>query len=196
MRTNFDFSKHKLIIKKTDDFSSYELLTPDTAINHVKFTNIDGLCLVTGDFYNWVFCRGFHPTKDGSVSDHYWCEKLQLSSSQNPYKWSAKKCRSEIEEKIKELEDCDYEPKEIDELKEFWNNCLNHIEDGCSVYYEAYAHGEKPYYLEHEDIPRGIVIQPYLEIIFDAFEEICKRMSMNPEIQAFEELSKLKERQS
>jgi len=177
MRTNFDFSKHELAIKKSEDFSSYELAIPNIKMNHIKFINTNGLCIVTGDFFNWVFCREFHPTKDGSVSDQYWCEKLKISSSQNPYKWSAEECRKEIKEKIKELdEDPGFEQKEIDELKEFWNSCLNSIEDGCSIYYEAYAHGEKPNFLDHEDIPRGMVIQPYLEIIFDAFEEMCKRV--------------------
>lgn len=68
-RTGIDFSKHELIIKETDDVTIHWLKIPNSIKKNIKFTNIEGNLVVTGDFGNWIFCRNFIPSGDGYVSD-------------------------------------------------------------------------------------------------------------------------------
>ena len=73
------------------------------------------LCVVTGDVGNWMFCREFHPSSKGHVSDYYWVEKLQMSSSQilgrcsiNPHAARLKKRRKSYLDFTRRLQGCSY----------------------------------------------------------------------------------------
>ena len=50
------------------------------APSHTKLTRFEDKLIITGDYYNWIFCRPFTPDKDGSVSEMYWIEKLQIAN--------------------------------------------------------------------------------------------------------------------
>lgn len=103
-RTDVDFSKHELsVIKESDNCIIYVLKIPGTVVNMIKFINVDGICAVTGDFGNWIFCREFHPAAKNYVSDGYWLEKLRTSSSQKPSKYDSERTAEAIRERAKEL---------------------------------------------------------------------------------------------
>ena len=75
------------------------------------------------------------------------------------------------------LEEEGYEDEELGEMKDFYKECL----DFCELYSdsEGYLHeayGVKPNFLDYENVVHIEKIKPRLEIIFDAFEEICNRM--------------------
>ena len=72
-RTDVDFSKHDLTIIKRENYLLHDLKSPDfDYTERVKFINIEGVLVVTGDYGNWIFCREFHPSSQGYVSDNYW----------------------------------------------------------------------------------------------------------------------------
>jgi hypothetical protein len=70
-RTNFDFSEHELIITKSDGLLVHTLKHKDyNKMYRFDFINTNGIMAVTGDYGNWMFCREFHPSPDGGVSDY------------------------------------------------------------------------------------------------------------------------------
>jgi len=82
-RTALDFSKHEIIVVKENGLLIHHLKIPKQWTNNIKFINTNNILAVTGDFGNWIFCREFHPSKDGYVSDGYWHEKLNIASTQD-----------------------------------------------------------------------------------------------------------------
>ncbi|MBA4852049.1 hypothetical protein [Emticicia sp. BO119] len=169
-RTKIDFSKHELTITQINEKATTHLLKkPDTYIHSVKFTNIDGVLLVTGDFGNWVFCRSFYPSKDEKVSDGYWCEKAVISSTQITHEYDSEK----TEKSIKELLQEDWNEEE----KEYLNELLDHTYDGRE--YKDYAYNHRPSGFEYESIPYGESVKPWLKAVFDAFDEICDRVKQS-----------------
>lgn len=130
-RTNIDWSKHELIIEEHDTHTVHWLKKPDTIDCNVKFTNIHGQLLVTGDFKSWVFCRGFVPSAEGCVSDYYWCEKLSIANHAMKYKeyntsYTAERIENEFIEKV-----FDYHGIEV--RKDFEEEILNFLKE--SSYY-------------------------------------------------------------
>ena len=79
-RTDWDFSKFDLTVSKTDNCLIHTLQKGKSLMGRVVFINTQNVMTVTGDFGNWVFCREFHPSKDGYVSDDHWAGKLQMRS--------------------------------------------------------------------------------------------------------------------
>lgn len=220
-RLNIDWSKHELIIKKfksdiDKECISYELKKPKTFINSIKFTNINGNLLVTGDFLSWIFCREFHPEKEFKVSDEYWIEKLTLANHfMEPKKYSSdntanallnltlekvfdnrginideelsKKIMEQIksdfcfpdeEDFLKILEDSNLnikkdEKNEISKELEYYRSCYKASDDEYD-YVEAMRNC--PSTIEYEDYIFRSEISPSLKAVFDAFEEICRRV--------------------
>jgi len=168
-RTKIDFSKHELNITNNDVVIIHDLKQKDSIEYRVVFINSNDICAVTGDFGNWIFCREFHPSNNGYVSDSYWIEKLKISSTQEPYVWNEELVRKEIVDILKDKENMGYD--EID----FWKELMLDSHDG------EYAYSAKcmyhPLSIDAEKIPEARQeINPYLLAIFDAFEEVCRRM--------------------
>lgn len=187
-RTNIDFSKHELIIKKDSLCKIHWLKKPDTIIHNVKFIHVEGILVVTGDFGRWSFDRDFNPEgfEVSGVSDAYWCEKIESSSKQQTNVFDAQTAEESIQEKINELleyaeydensEPC-FKTGEKEQEFEFWNDLLSYCDDEFELV--VYFRDNKPKSLDYEDFPVCKKINPWLDVIFDAFEEIISRLNKN-----------------
>lgn len=172
-RTDTDFSKHEIIYKEDSFTKVWDFKRPESNTFRVTFINSFGIMAVTGDVGNWIFCREFHPSKDGSVSDHYWCEKLQIASKQTYGQFSEEQTSKELNEAIKELKSVPCESNL--ELVKYYEHCKDYVECGEHEYMTE-AISELPGWTDHESIIEGRKPYIWLEIVFDAFDEICNRM--------------------
>ena len=166
-RTDIDFSKHELIIAKSEGLLVHYLKKPGTINCAVKFINTNGIMAVTGDLGNWMFCREFHPSDEGGVSDGYWCEKLRISSTQESHDFSS-------EQTIQLIDECIIE-SDNEEEKEYLQECIEALEGG-EWEYQQYAYSNQPSFYDSEGVPYGKEIKYHLKGVFDAFDEICSRM--------------------
>lgn len=177
-RSDWDFSKYQLDVSKSDVCLIHTLHNNGSMSGRVVFINSNGIMAVTGDFYNWIFSREFHPSKDGYVSDGYWAEKLQIASDINPFVFSPDDTLKELKNGIDgELEEYGYEGEELEKMKEYYEECIEFCEnysDGESYLHEA--HNNLPNFCDYEAVVYCSEIKNQLKIIFDAFEEICSRM--------------------
>jgi len=171
-RSGLDFSKHEVIVTKTDEIMVHYLKKPNTGQDSIKFINTNGIMAVTGDYGNWIFCREFHPSADGDgfVSDGYWLEKLSIASTQKGTEFSYKETCKALRETLAEAEEEGYD----DDYIEYLNTCLEIAGNGEQVDYEAYAYYNYPN--DHEDIVFETEIKYWLKVVFDGFEEICRRL--------------------
>lgn len=167
-RTGLDFEQHELRITEQDDLLVHYLRKPNTICDSVKFINTNGILAVTGDYGNWIFCREFHPGPNAGVSDGYWKEKLKISSCQEPAKYDADKTENEIKRRISE-DDCPAS------FKEYYQELLLQIGDG-EINYMYHAFNDAPNGLDCEYIPLVKSVDHWLLCVFDAFDEICRRM--------------------
>lgn len=166
-RTEVNFDKHVLTEKKTDDLYIIKFAKPDTSCDSITFINTNNIMAVTGDYGNWIFCREFHPSPDGYVSDGYWCEKIRIASTQETSNYDPNATREEIERLIKD--------EELDQSeKEYLNDLLSYV-DESEERYLVYAHDHLPNNRDHEFVPHMKSLNSWLEVIFDAFDEICRR---------------------
>jgi hypothetical protein len=183
-RTNSDFSKH---VHRVEIFKSDE---NEIRIDHfqveknnmlyIQFISTDRTLTVTGDYGNWVFCRPFHPSPDGFVSDHYWLEKLRTYSIQSFDEYDFDEIEKEITELIESgLELYGYEGDELIKAKDWFDELLDEIGDHISYEHKAYRDYNKPDFIDYDMIPITKLMPVQLEIIFDAFDEICKRLKDN-----------------
>jgi hypothetical protein len=178
-RTKVDFSKH--IVLEThfkNDYHSldiWDLKAPDSNYYHrVRFINSCGILTVDGDFGRWTFNREFHPSADGGVSDSYWFEKLRIASRQEYSKYDGDKTRKELNKLIKSgLKDYGYEGDELKKLKEQFRELLDCVDDEFEYTYKAYRETDID---DYELIPFCKTVDFWLEVVFDAFEELCNRM--------------------
>lgn len=183
-RSTIDFSKHKHrveIFKSNKNEIRVDHFQVDSSrMLYIQFINTNEILTVTGDFGSWVFCRPFIPSKDGHVSDDYWLEKLRINSSQSAGDYDNSETAKEIEELISNgLEEYGYEGERLEEAKGWYTDLLEHSEDETEYTYYAYRHYDKPSFIDYEDIPFVKKINPRLNIIFDAFDEICYRLKIN-----------------
>ena len=172
-RLAIDFLKHELTVEQHGPFLVHTLKQPDTVINMFRFINGYGVMAVTGDYGNWIFDREFHPSAKGGVDDHYWIGKLKRSSVQNPKHFDSEETEKLIRERIdeKELDGDDF--KTLEYLKDL----LNHVDDG-EPFYMVYAYENLPAHRDSEYIPVGYVTDAQLNGVFDAFDEICRRLKL------------------
>lgn len=177
-RTDWDFSKYQVDVVKTKDTLIHTIHDNHSSIGKVVFINSNGIMAVTGDFYNWVFCREFHPSKNGYVSEQYWAEKLQIASDQDPYKFDADCTIEELKEGLKTgLEEYGYEGEKLEAMKEYYDECIGFCEETSDRdYYLHKAHEALPSFCDHEDVVCCSEIKTQLKIIFDAWEEICNKI--------------------
>lgn len=182
-RRSVDFSEHNLWSTEYGDGGYVQtriwgLKKDDSRVFSVEFINCRGVMTVTGDFGNFVFCREFHPSKDGYVSDGYWLEKLRMGSCQKPCVFDGEKTRDALAEFEKSLEDQfegEVNGAEYEEAMEYVKACIDASHD-VEWEYDSVAYGDKPEWLECEDVPKGHILADYLNAVFDAFDEICRRM--------------------
>lgn len=168
-RTDIDFSKHTLTVTKAPGCMVHDFGRPGSSYNRVKFINIAGIMAVTGDFGNWIFCREFHPSADGRVSDEYWCEKLRIASTQTSHEYDEDGTHKKILHELATEEDL------TPEEKEYLEECARLTDSEFG--YDAFAYQENVgRYEDGEYVPKVIRVKPWLQIIFDGFEEICHRM--------------------
>ena len=168
-RTEVDFSKHVVDVTKQDRLLVHYIHLPNTIVNSVKFINTNDIMAVTGDFGNWIFCREFHPSATGGVSDGYWREKLGISSCQDPLEFVSDIAKAEIKEMLED------EDRTFTEEEREWLGELSDAADEGEYEYIATAM-HRPSSFEAECIPKGKRVTFWLLVVFDAFEEICKRI--------------------
>ena len=176
-RTTIDYSKHVITETKSEGLLVHHFGEPGTSYNSMTFINTNGIMAVTGDFGNWMFCREFHPSPEGRVSDHYWHEKLQNSSTQNGYIYDSDATYVALQAEINGgYESYGYTDTNLEEMIEYGKECLELVHDKYG--YELYAYRENP----HGDAENVICLYKthiWLEYIFDGFDEICLRMKEN-----------------
>jgi hypothetical protein len=150
----------------------------NSRMGYIKFVNdAEGLS-VYGDFGNWIFNRPFHPSPDGYVSDGYWNEKLRTSSSQDHSRYDSEATAEELRMLIDGgLEEWGYEDEDLKKAKEWFRTLLYYVDDELEYTYEAYR-GDNPMEMDYEDIPFCKSGSVQLDIIFDAFDEICNRLKI------------------
>jgi hypothetical protein len=177
-RTNFDFSEHELIITKSDGLLVHTLKHKDyNKMYRFDFINTNGIMAVTGDYGNWMFCREFHPSPDGGVSDYYWCEKIKIASTQEPFEFDHEATEKEIRDAINGgLAEDGYTDEKLEEMLDWYENTLLYNVDEHEHFYMSEAYQNIPSHLDAESIPHHTKIKYWLLCVFDAFEEICYRL--------------------
>lgn len=169
-RTGYDFKDHVLDVVDNEHVKIHHFHKPNTCHYSIKFINTCDVMAVTGDLGNWIFCREFWPSAEGMVSDGYWIQKLKISSTQKPLEFSADLTQKEIERQISEgLEE------HSQEWLDYLERILFYVNDG-EIYYLAYAGDNLPDGYEHDSIPYEEQTDEQLRFVFDAFDEICRRM--------------------
>jgi len=180
-RTNWDFSNHTHTVElfkseKGNEIRVDHFREGESNMGYIKFINDERGLSVFGDFGNWIFNRPFYPSANGFVSSMYWNEKLKTGSSQDHANYDSEVTAKELKKLIDGgLEDNGYEGKELQECKN-WLERLHYLcDDELEYKCEAYR-GDKPVGMDYEDIPFCKTGSIQLEIIFDAFDEICLRL--------------------
>ena len=182
-RSGVEFEDHLLIVTDLGDegviHTFKKLLTRQGMI---KFINVEGILAVTGDYGNWMFCRPFIPSKESNyVSSGYWNEKLEILSTQNPYEFDEEATEKEIQKYLDEDKKAeeDADEKLTEEERDYLENCLDAVDQG-EHYYTAFAHmNNVGRFGDHECVPLRKKLNPWLEVIYDAYDEIVRRYKEN-----------------
>jgi hypothetical protein len=178
-RTKIDFSNHEVIVTDIPGLLIHYLKKPGTINDSIKYINTNGILAVTGDYGNWIFCREFHPSADGGVSDGYWKEKLVIASTQEPEEWDREMTQAKIRLQLNgELEEYGYKGNQLEEMRHYMQECLLRSEDD-EFEYQMYAYREYPSFCDHECVVFVKRIKYWLTAVFDGFDEICRRIKEN-----------------
>jgi len=184
IRTGVDFSKHvhRIEIFKSETNPKNEIRIDhfqigDSNQQYIQFINTNSTLTITGDYGNWVFCRPFIPSEDGYVSDGYWLEKASIASTQEATKYDPEQTAEAIQKLIGgELEEIGYEEENLEKLKDWFVNLLEYTDDELEYTHEAYRGFSRPDIIDYDYIPFVKETNIWLQIIFDAFDEICTRI--------------------
>jgi hypothetical protein len=180
-RTAFNFGEHTHTVEIFESKEGNKIRVDhfrkgDSNMGYVKFVNDDRGLSVFGDFGNWIFCRPFHPSADGFVSDQYWNEKLKIGSSQDHATYDSEETAKEIQELIDGgLEEWGYTGDELNQATEWLTDLLSYTDDELEYTYQAFR-GSNPTEMDYESIPFCKKGSVQLQIIFDVFDEICDRL--------------------
>lgn len=173
-RKGLDFDKHELHITNEGGATIHYLAVPNTSSNAFRFINIQNVLVVTGDFGNWVFSRSFIPSPSKErVSDSYWNEKLETYSTQKSTVYDQDVTINWVKEVIGEYEDL------TEEEIAYLNGCIYNSDSEHDYNSYAYDPSNRCGRFEHdcENIPKaGHVTHHWLLYIYDAYEEICRRL--------------------
>lgn len=173
-RTTIDFSKHEITETKYPGVLIHKFALPHTTDYSVTFINTCGVLTVTGDFGNWVFCREFHPSPSGKVSDSYWDGKLrQASESQTSHEYCSETTLELIKEFINEFEDVF--GRLPNEKETEWLDDLRYYVDD-RVEYEYIAYRNLPIDMDYDYIPYGKARHVWLNAVYDAFDAMCEKL--------------------
>lgn len=144
---------------------------------YLKFINCQGVMTVTGDFGNWVFCREFHPSHDGFVSDGYWIEKLEINSIQRPLEYCSETTADDLNRGINGgLAEYGYSGEKLEQSIQFFKHLLEHCDDEIEYTHEAFRGHNMPNFMDYDEVPFCKKNHIQLRIVFDAFDEMCKRL--------------------
>lgn len=178
-----EFSEHELSVVSNDLITIHRLKHPKySQMLSIRFINTCGMLIVDGDYGRWSFNRCFMPSPEGSASDDYWIEKLCIGSTQKGTRFSSEKTKKELTNGIdSELEEYGYAGEKLEEAKAFYEHLTDYCENEHEYVSEAYYGSEKPSFMDSDGIPFIEETIPQLQIVFDAFEEICYRLK-NEEI--------------
>lgn len=180
-KTSWDFSKneHRREVFKSSEGNKIiidHLQKGNSSMGYVRFVNDDYGLSVFGDFGNWIFCRPFVPSEEEYVCVMYWNEKLKISSCQSHSEFDGEETGKEIEELINGgLEEYGYEGDKLKEIKDWYKELLEYTDDEIEYTYQAYRGCYRPD-IDYECIPFVKKGSYQLEIVFDAFNEICNRL--------------------
>ena len=181
-RTEVEFENHELLTAKQDGLLIYELKKPNTLQGRIRFVNIEGAMVVLGDYGHWIFSRQFHPSDEGHVDDYYWLEKLESYSTQKGREYDSEELENGIDGG---LEEYGYTGDDLETMKDFYESCKTFSDTEWE--YVAFAHGDdKPNFIEHDQVPFAQRTKQWLLIVFDGFDEICRRMKNNEPIKPIE----------
>jgi hypothetical protein len=204
-RNRIDWSKHEIVTSFSENAKIWNFKDPSTNIYRVTFINSCGVMSVTGDLGNWIFCREFHPSPKGKVCDSYWCEKLRISSTQDFKVYNLEETDKLIKKQaftyahnitFESGLDCDpyieslfedgfifndkwnefqglISDEDVDYL-EWLKSCVDHNEGESQ--YLVYAHNNLPENCDHESVEVHYDMPNDLSGVFDAFDEMCRRM--------------------
>ena len=180
-RSSWDFKDHTHTVEIFKSEEGNEIRVDHfrkgtSNMGYIKFVNDPRGLSIFGDFGNWIFCRPFVPSDDGFVSDGYWNEKLKIGSSQDHSVFDSEETAKELKTMIKSgLKDYGYSSSELKEVKNWFKHLLSCVDDELEYTYEAYR-GDNPTCLDYDYIPFCKKGSVQLQIIFDAFDEICRRL--------------------
>jgi len=169
-RTKVNFEKHIVDVVKQDNFLMHHIRIPGTIRNNIKFINTNGIMAITGDFGNWIFCREFHPSAEGYVSDGYWEEKLSILSTQKYKEYNSENTVKAINRLLDNKEEEELTEEEI----EYLNDCIYYSDDEIEYKHHAFRNS-CGMFDDYERVPFEETNNIWLDIIFDAFDEICRR---------------------
>jgi len=175
-RTGIDFTDYIVEVTKQEGLLIHKLKKIGYSVMYsVTFTNVSGICAITGDYGNWIVCREFHPSKGGSISDGYFYEKLRNSSSQVLSKFNPEETEKELKELLTFNYEDDGQAPLTEEERDWLEDLVNCVDDEVAYTYKAYREGPVGRF-DYEDIPFCKEANYWLKVIADAFEEICSRM--------------------
>jgi hypothetical protein len=182
IRTGVEFENHELTVVDEDFLHFHELKKPDTLQGRIKFIHMEGMLIVVGDYGNWMFYRDFYPGPKEYVSDGYWIEKLEMHSTQKGTEFSSEATYEALLNGINGgLEEHGYYGDELEMAIRYYERCIEYCDSEWE--YVAFAHGDnKPGFIDHEDVPYVTRTKQWLRVVFDAFDEICRRMKENEQI--------------
>jgi hypothetical protein len=180
-RTGIDFSQHEVHITKSDGVLIHHIKKPMTNCDNIMYINAGGVLAVTGDYGNWIFCREFHPNAKEGVSDGYWEEKLEISSSQKAEEFDSERTRSQIEAMLNGgLEEYGFSGDKLSEMKRYFTECLELVDDEFD--YMHFAYRNYPSFYDHEIVVCVKKTKYWLKAVFDGFDEICRRMKVESQL--------------
>lgn len=177
-RTGVDFSHHEVHVTEVDGLLVHYLRKPNTVTDSIKYINVGGVLAVTGDYGNWIFCREFHPAANGFVESQYWTQKLRNSSTQEPYEFDHETTEEQLKKELDGgLVAYGYEGEQLEEMKEYIQECLNNLKDG-EFAYVSYAYQNYPSFCDGECVVNVKKLKYWLMVVFDGFDEICRRIKV------------------
>lgn len=174
-KIKINWKKHLLTYHSSPTGRVHILKQPNTSDHSVIFINSMGVMSVTGDFGNWIFCREFHPSPGAKVSEAYWVEKLKIASTQQPMEFDPDETRKQLRKEIREIGTNGYDPDTKRIIKGYYENCLAIIDDG-NYFFEATQ--EVPDGFDSEYVVYCEKPKIWLLCIFQAFNEICRRLEI------------------
>lgn len=172
-RTGIEFEKHELIIHADgNDTIVHQLKKPDTICQSIKFINTFGVLMVLGDYGHWMFNRSFVPGPKEYVSDSYWLEKCEMEGREYDRDATEKELTAGIKGGLAEY---GFSGEYLKAAIAFYKEARTKIDE--EWVYTGYIYGyERPGCVDHEMIPYCKMTKQWLRIIFDGFDEICRRL--------------------